>query len=160
MLSLNLLPWREQQYQYRRAASKKIFLFIILMACGVNALLNYFLHQREMLAEKHLQQLQQHLQQDRQPLLATSHAAADFSMNKLFAELGNISQKNICFSQLETHENNFIFTGKARSARDLSYFLLNWKGVQLFSDMQVSFIEKENETVIRFGLLAKKQEIK
>jgi Tfp pilus assembly protein PilN len=163
MVSINLLPWREQRLQHRKKILKRIPVAAMLCA-GVIIMISHLIlshyesvmHERINIISEKINGLRQvsapqsdtvsHLQRSKNIIL----------MGKLFSKFEKMNQPKSCFTEIEETDNAVSFTGKAKSVNDLTEFMLHWNAATLFNKIEMKLIEQEDNGYVRFEFEAEK----
>lgn len=162
MVSINLLPWREQKRIYQIKVMKKMLMFTVLMVLCIFSVTHFMLSQHENKVRDQIAVIaakikRNQLQQEKsikqvQPTLNKMDQAALIS--KIFYEISNKQPEKVCFTNIERQNNIFSFTGKARSMTELTDFFRHWNAAYLFAEIKIKLIEKQEDGWLRFGFQA------
>lgn len=140
MITINLLPWHEQQNNQQRFAVLYTFGSILAVIIFMTLIYVVWL----MYQENSLTQ-QIHLNQMRFKRAQTSHLTEQFNhqqeeliyKKQVLASLVHAASFEVCVSALQFTANKVIFQGQASSSATLIAFLQNAALTSLFAEVQV-----------------------
>ena len=167
MVEINLLPWRQLQYDYQLKMLKIMIgsvVAIVLMIVGARyvffayqidettARVDTLQHQIEQLS-KQKENKDQYTEADKIKTLQFN----DATIKSLFVQLGLPYDHEVCFTSITRHKNKLSFVGRTRSPADLTNFLRAWQAANLFTDLQIERLERDAKPNMFFHFQANMQ---
>ncbi len=157
MVTINLLPWREQQTRYE----KRVLMYVILgaAACALFILLccdRYLSYQKDASVERveHLkkelswrQGLANYLQQPAK--LLPQNNVFDF-----FQRLNESDSREVCFEQIKKNKSGIELRGLASSSEQLTAFLQSSPLAAYFAELKINQLQQVNGQ-LKFNILGK-----
>ena len=158
MITINLLPWRNDKIRREKKAATKIWLSAFIVPVCVLVAMNWLLSANINDSKSRISFLKQQwreLSNRKQIKFSNNHvqwpSVLDKNMllhlvevKKLLLELGDMQTSGLCFTELIRMGNIIYFSGYARSAEELTEYLTHWSSASLFSDMQIDQLQREN----------------
>lgn len=153
MVTFNLLPWRTNMRLYQIRKFKITLLAVIILMVMLLVVMHVILISNEKKMNSHVAKLKKELKRyDRH----TQHSPSNVNlydkkmMTVLFAGLNQINSYAVCFTDVERNTNKIIFDGLTPSAYELTEFFNQWNMGNLFSEVQIQKIEKQDNGLVRF----------
>ena len=161
MVTINLLPWRDYTRIYSRAQFKKMLVISLIIVSMLLMSTKFFLAKQEQELQLRITQLQQEIKKYTiQPIKKRAEPDAFLNIKSqrlvknLLAELISTHKTQVRFASIERRNNSVSFSGKARSAADLTEFLSQWKAAGLFAQINIQSIEQKENSWIDFSFQA------
>lgn len=158
MVNVNLLPWRDYEFEYQKQSLYRISLLAIGFAAFIIFSIHTIISRQELAAQNRValanQKLNDYHKKDQitvKPLLLTQNRFSE----KIFVESKQMNQAKVCFSEIEKTNKTYSFTGKAHSLIGLTEFLRQWDAAYLFSEIQIKVIEQQKNGLVKFGFQAR-----
>jgi Tfp pilus assembly protein PilN len=160
MVNLNLFPWREHMHAYQQKRIIKMLLCSLFLTGFFLAFIHFYILRQENKLNIHLLKLHEGInfnltkgytqeknlnahQEDIIKKLIDYH----IHTQKLFASLTTYTA-DFCFTEMQRNKNTMTFMGKARSVRNLTDFLRNFRAASSFSEIKIDDInQQENDDV-------------
>ncbi len=152
MVEINLLPWRDYLSVYERKQLLRFILVPLLMAVMAVAATHMLFAQLLSALQIKKTELDQSLGQYTQ--LQTPYVPVNANITgqiaALFAALTKPQPSSVCFTEITHKQNATIFAGRARSAADLTDYLLHWNAASLFTELQIEQLQRDSAYVVKF----------
>jgi Tfp pilus assembly protein PilN len=172
MVDINLLPWRDEKKARQLSRLKRMLIMTIGVMIGIAAIAHNFMLFRQHQINQQIIILSQqydavsaliHESLDIQAMTLTTDEISmiqkdQLLIKNLFKKLEEFNTNQICFTEISSEGNNLNFYGKSRSAIDLTDFLTKKKLFNLFPEVKLEELSKqENNNSIAFRLRVIKQ---
>lgn len=167
MVAINLLPWREYTKSYQLKQIKIIFLSAVVLTsmmiiAGLVVVLKWqdISNIRIAMLTKEFNHYQESrltrtkVQGPALTVLASQSISQDFSIGRLFTALGTKPHAEVCFTEIIRDNNTILFTGKTRSAADLTEYLRYWSAAYLFTEIRIKRLDQQQDGLTRFSFQA------
>lgn len=168
MLSVNLLPWRQQKKAEEAASLRAILFKTVLYACLSVASVNGWLGHRVDVLAREVEVLDQTMQNlttrhrfspdapssDSMLTFQTNLKAYQATTMQLFSILGQPQHHSVCFSKIVREKNRLYFSGMVSSAEDLTHFLKHWPVTNLFSEIKINELKQQVDHRLSFRFQA------
>jgi Tfp pilus assembly protein PilN len=152
MVEINLLPWRDYLSVFERKQLLRFILVALLAAimavAGTHMLFAQLLSDLQIKKTELDQVLSQHA-----PLQAGYVPAGGNVTGQvvaLYAALAHLQPSSVCFTEITHKQNITSFAGRARSAADLTDYLLHWNAAALFTELQIEQLQRDSAYVVTF----------
>lgn len=153
-VNINLLPWREAQFNYQKIFLKKMLIVVVAMAIIINIVFHLILVDKENKIRERMVRINEEIRNfssvNRQK---PEKQSEDFWREMLAVKTG---MRGACFNGIEESDKVITFRGQARSLSDLTIFLRHWKVISVFSEMKIALIEEDARGGVRFVLEGRK----
>ena len=151
MVEINLYPWRDQQSQYEKRATRRILVIVSAFTMIMLIVVHMVMSDRLENLKQEVVSLQETLNafdQEEKQIKTEPEVAIDSSKNKITHQaillLEALEQKPICLTQMERVKNSFIYSGEASSMSVLVDFLSNWDVENTFYRVAVDSLRHIN----------------
>ncbi len=145
-MMINLLPWR----QHLRLQQEKITKQIIFIAIGMTLAMVIAAHytMSEMIDRVQTQVFEL---KKLQPVVQNDHATPQVERGQqrtknLFIEVMKRHHYEVCFTEIARERNIVDFSGSAKTAAELTEFLIHWQAAYLFSEIKIDKLQNQRES--------------
>ncbi|EKD69885.1 MAG: hypothetical protein ACD_46C00709G0005 [uncultured bacterium] len=152
---INLLPWREEKFNYERRFLLKISLILSGFILIFSLIFHATITQKITKIDEKIALINEKINafsarsgmknSDENAVISAIQNRRNLAKRGLiyFQLLEKFNTENICLEKIDRQEQVLTFSGKVHSAAYLSEFLTNWKIGNVFSYIQIDSLEEQ-----------------
>lgn len=159
MVNINLFSWREAERLYQTRELKKILSRGIGLLVVSLIVVHILLVKVQTDTARRINLLKKEMKKNSSHITYVERPQPTFNQRDsaitLFTELRKLNEMgNVCFTEIARSKHLVSFTGRTRSALDLTDYLRSWKAGYLFSEIQIKLIEQQENGLFQFVFTA------